>query len=573
MANKLFGPHLYWGKKGSMVMRITDHVNQNSTPQSQAVPGKNMVKNDAGAFAFQQSDFDRMRRFVTIGTEGGTYYANERDVTIESAESSLRAVQAMHRATVDYLDEALTNGRVHKLDAALYVFAQACSNGTDDERSYAMSKIPTLLRTGTQLFKFLQYLKTMRGIGGSGLQRQVSRWFTTRSVGDLENQFIKYFQREGMSFRDVLRIARPGVAKKGRPSFEYEDVADTVQARALISWAVGGADKNALYADISPKGEPEQAARLPDRLAAANTLHISDNIGTKLDLIRQHRLPREAVPTEDLKNPMVWDALLPHMPMMAMVRNLGNMTKRGVIDFNSVAEKFVVERLNNEEAIRRSNIHPFHLLYAARTYASGRGLRGSGEWKPSNRVVEALSDAFDLSIKYSEGHQITKPTLLAVDTSGSMGWSGAVVNPAEIAALMAYVFVRMESNVHIIGFDTSANNYIPITKRTTIDSIVMQARSGGGTNCAIPFDVALKAKNDFDAVVMLTDSESWAGWRHTFQMCDEYRRKRNPNCKAVEMQLAGSRAGTAQLPDDPLNLQVSGFDASAYNIVESFLRD
>jgi len=560
-------------------MRITDHYNERSTPQSQAAPGKDMVKNDAGAFAFKQSDFDRMKRFVFIGTEGGSYYADERTVTVESAQSTRKAVEARHRDTVDFLVEALNAGRVHKLDAALFTFALTCAVGTDDERSYAMSKIPTLLRTGTQLFKFLQFLKTLRGIGGSGLQRQVSRWFTSRSVGDLENQFIKFFQREGMSFRDVLRIARPGVAKKGRPSFEYEDAADTIQARALVAWAVAGGDKNMLYADISAKGGLGYAiARLPDRLAAMNRLHIGGTeIGTAVDLITKHKLPREAVPTEMLRDPIVWDALLPHMPMMAMVRNLGNMTKNGIIDFNSHGERTVIDRLHDKERLVKSRIHPFHLLLAARTYASGRGLRGSGEWKPSNRVVEALSDAFDAVAANSE-FRIEKPTLLAIDTSASMngGWgprTSTGFSPKEIAALMAYVFVRMESNVDIIGFDTAVNNYVPITKRTTIEQVVANARSGGGTNCALPFQHALRSKTNYDSVVMVTDSESWAGWRHTFQECDEYRNKVNPNCKAVEIQVAASASGTQQLPDSPLNLQAVGFDAATYNVVESFIRD
>jgi hypothetical protein len=48
-------------------------------------------------------------------------------------------------------------------------------------------------------------------------------------------------------------------------------------------------------------------------------------------LIREHRLPREVVPTEYLRSAEVWRALLEEMPMTAMLRNLATMTRLGAI--------------------------------------------------------------------------------------------------------------------------------------------------------------------------------------------------------------------------------------------------
>lgn len=555
-------------------MRITDHTHPKATPQSQPVPGKGMVKNDAGAFAFQQSDMDRMKRFVMIGTEGGTYYANERDVTVESAEATLRAVVNQHREVTEYVVSALREGRVYKLDAALYTFALCCSNGTDDDRSFAMSHIPTTLRTGTQLFKFLQYVKVLRGTGGSGLQRWVTRWFTTRDVGNLENQFIKYFSREGMSFRDVLRIARPGTRSKGRDGFVDP------YARALIAWAVKGGDKSVFEVDISGPGEEKKTHSLPRRISAAHALHSDITKEEKVGLIKSSRLPREAVPTEMLNDPSVWEALLESMPVMATVRNLGKMTSIGLLTNTGSAKQTVIDRLTDEEAVAKSLIHPFHLLMAARTYSKGRGDRGSLTWQPVDEIVEALSDAFDIAVAKYGRSKIVELTLLAIDTSASMGghyFSNRIsggFQPREIAAMMAYVFRRMGANCDIIGFDTAPHAY-SVTKRSTIDSILRNARSGGGTNCSIPARWAIqKAKHEgtvFSNIVMVTDSESWAGWGHTFQDTEEFRSLYNPEAKAVEIQVASSREGTQQLPEDPRNLQVVGFDASTYSIVEDFL--
>ena len=44
-----------------------------------------------------------------------------------------------------------------------------------------------------------------------------------------------------------------------------------------------------------------------------------------MGLINDFDLPREAIPTQWLNELEVWDALLQHMPLTALMRNLGKM--------------------------------------------------------------------------------------------------------------------------------------------------------------------------------------------------------------------------------------------------------
>lgn len=48
-------------------------INTRTTPQSeQASPGQ--VRNSAGGYTFQVDALTRLRRFLTLGVDGGTYY-------------------------------------------------------------------------------------------------------------------------------------------------------------------------------------------------------------------------------------------------------------------------------------------------------------------------------------------------------------------------------------------------------------------------------------------------------------------------------------------------------------------
>ena len=99
-------------------------------------------------------------------------------------------------------------------------------------------------------------------------------------------------------------------------------------------------------------------------------------------VIRAYTLTREMLPTELLTHAVIWEALLDAMPVGALLRNLGVMTKVGLLTPGSDAVRQVTARLGARDAIRRARLHPLAVLTALKTYAQGRGFRGQGKWVP-----------------------------------------------------------------------------------------------------------------------------------------------------------------------------------------------
>ena len=60
-------------------------VNRKVTAQTEKAR-PDQVKNNAGGFTFTVTDKDRLERFLILGTDGGTYYVTERDITKDSVE-------------------------------------------------------------------------------------------------------------------------------------------------------------------------------------------------------------------------------------------------------------------------------------------------------------------------------------------------------------------------------------------------------------------------------------------------------------------------------------------------------
>src|SRR4030095_14814464 len=102
-------------------------------------------------------------------------------------------------------------------------------------------------------------------------------------------------------------------------------------------------------------------------------------------VVSRATLTREMVPTELLTHAVVWEALLVRMPLTAMIRNLGVMTKVGLVAPARPAARSVRDRLTNHEARRAARVHPVAVLVAMKVYAKGRGMKGSGQWTPVAR--------------------------------------------------------------------------------------------------------------------------------------------------------------------------------------------
>ncbi len=135
--------------------------------------------------------------------------------------------------------------------------------------------------------------------------------------------------------------------------------------------------------------------------------------------------------------------------MTALVRNLATMTRAGVLTPGSDGTARVVAQLGDGERIRRARVHPIAILAALRTYASGRGVRGRGEWAPVREIVDALDAAFYAA--FGNVEPVRKRFLLALDVSGSMtcGKVAGVpgLTPRDASAALALVTVATEPNV------------------------------------------------------------------------------------------------------------------------------
>ena len=530
------------------------NITTRATPQNQPVFGRDMIANAAGGYVFKVSDETRLERFLILGTAGGTYYIGENKLTADAAKDLIAFCERDPAKFLSIVRDVSVNGRAYKQQPTLFALAIACSFGTTETKALALRSVNDICRTGTMFFNFQGYLEQFRG-RGRAVKTMTRNWYLDRSLGSLQNQLVKYQSRDGWSHRDMIRLAQ---LRQG-----------TDEQRRAIRWA-SDLETDLTGLDFISAFEAAKAATTVDEVIAA---------------IQSVQLPWEAVPSQWLREPKVWEAMLPHLGLTALFRNLGRLSNIGLVTHNSAAAKLVSERLVDAQQLADQRLHPMQALLALVTYNAGRGVKGDLEWTPVPRVSDAIEEAFYMS--FGNVPSTNKRRFLALDTSGSMSsrFGGTFLRSCEATAAMAMIAVRSEANdVYVKHFSnegsrrgwgapaTAALGDLGFTSRTTLTQATKKAlaENWGGTDCALPMTWALKNNIEVDTFEIYTDNDTWAGNIHPFQALKQYRQKTGIDAKLVVVSTMATNVSIAD-PSDPGMLDCCGFDASTPSAISYFI--
>lgn len=189
----------------------------------------------------------------------------------------------------------------------------------------------------------------------------------------------------------------------------------------------------------------------------------------------------------------VWEAIIPSMGYMALLRNLRNFMDAGVSD---EVMNGVLARLADPEEVAKSRQFPFRFLSAYK------------EMQGNLKVSAVLEQALTHSVVNVP--KLPGKTLILSDMSGSMslpaGGKMSNLKRSEPAAIFAAALALRAENATLVAFGT---NSFPINFRPG-DSVLTVAqmitgRNLGGTNTAETVKIHF---NNHDRVIIVTDEQA-----------------------------------------------------------------
>lgn len=249
-----------------------------------------------------------------------------------------------------------------------------------------------------------------------------------------------------------------------------------------------------------------------------------------------------------------WEAVIPTMGYMALIRNLRNFEEKGVSA--EVLDK-VADRISNKEEVLKSKQLPFRFLSAHRAVSGftrdswgyiSKTAQGSG------RFEFPLEQALNYSLENVPA--LKGKTLVVVDRSGSMFYTiseKTQMNFADTAALFGSALAVRAENAVLVEYGTSSKE-VSFKKHSSVLKTVNTFNHMGGTNTA----QAVKShfNNSFDRVIILTDEQTRGG-DPGLQVPE--------NVPVYTFNLAGYRYGHAG--NKPNRIHIGGLQDQSFGII------
>lgn len=528
-----------------MAKALRNYANR-TVPQSEAI-SSNQVKNNAGGFTFEVSDKSRLERFLILGTDGGTYYVSESDLTKQNVDFLVELIKKDENLVLRTTVEVSKTGRAYRNDAAIFVLALLLAEGNNKEAT--VLAVSDVVRTGTHVYALADFITSLGG-WGRAKRAAIANWFTSKTSDELAYQAVKYRQRNGWTMKDLMAKSHP----KGI---------------------------NPLVGDFIVKGNISET----DGLGVISGFGHIQKATSVIEVIRTLNtypdLPWETIPTQFLSEKKVWLKLIENGQLrgQALVRQITRLAKIGLFDDMTLAQEYA-SLLCDEEMIRKTRLHPMQYLNAYVVYNQGQIQEGSSSsrgvdrvrsWTSSPIIRDALDDGFGLA--FGNINSAGKRTMISIDTSASMTWYGAggsQLDCRQAAGAMAAITARTEPMYIVNGFSGSMQN-INISARDSLDAITSKISRAyaGGTDCAQPMIHAKDQRLSIDTFIIITDNETWSGYIHPSKALKDYRKSSGIPARLVVMAMTPTEFSIAD-PRDSGMLDVVGFDSNTPKVIADF---
>lgn len=525
----------------------------------------NHTQNSTGGGSWEVTDKARLCRFLCYGSEGDIYTAREEgQVSMETAGALLSLLQEGRGAeVVEEIKRFSQDGQAVKLGPAFFALALCSQHSELKTRQAAFKAVKEVCRDPAHLFSFIQNKKELKegmkcGIWGRALRKAVSDWYNEQDAMSLAAAVTKCKQREGWTHQDLLRLSHTKPAN---------------DAIAMISKYVtkGWKEVQAAYSD---KENSEEVVKVLAYLEVVEKVKHSCDETEVINLIEEHKLEREQLLTDHLKSKQVWRALMKEMPLQSLLRILGKMTSKKVLEPETSETQTVCDRIQSEAALKKAQIHPFSILLATENYKKGQGYQGKTKWEPHSSILRAMDSAFYKSFMNVE--PVGKRFLLAVDVSTSLSSivPGTSISTAVAAAAITMIFARTEVDTEVLVYTEGALVPCSISADMTLSQVTAELVKvpSGSTDCTLPVTWATENEKAVDVFIVLTNNPLWMFAASPVETLKKHRQTSGVDSKLVMCGLTSIGHAIADTEDRGL-LSICGFDVGAFSVIRSLAQD
>ncbi len=256
-------------------------------------------------------------------------------------------------------------------------------------------------------------------------------------------------------------------------------------------------------------------------------------------------------------------------------KNLNTFQRHGVFNSDGMST-MIANRLKDEKEIARAMIFPYELMSA------WMHINGSVPYE----ITDALQEAMEISTRNIP--KIEGEVYIFVDISHSMhalvsGNQHSKMTCKNVAAMIASSILRVNPQAHVIPFESRPHFDFKLNSRDSIATNTQKINNAGngGTNIGACVDHLAKTNKKVDAVIYLSDNESWIGTNYGYYghtqnwtlVKSSWEQIKRHNRKAKMICANLSVGQTTQAPDDKSIMNLAGFSDRMFTVMDQFLNN
>lgn len=175
---------------------------------------EDQVRNTAGGYVFKVNDLNRIRRFLILGTEGGTYYSSEKQLTMDNVKAMCEIIEkGKGPLLLREIIRISLEGRAPKQDPTLFALALCARYKVRDTtrpniRNQVMKKYKgkTLTQEDCEAIVNEVQERTKESLLANERSKVAGDGFEQQAPQEAYDDYQKALQN--MAFRAVLKVCR-----------------------------------------------------------------------------------------------------------------------------------------------------------------------------------------------------------------------------------------------------------------------------------------------------------------------------------------------------------------------------
>jgi len=359
--------------------------------------------------------------------------------------------------------------------------------------------------------------------GGRLVKRTVSKWLNDNLS---EYWAIKYDGRgREYSLGDIIKTTHPFPKNSTINSiFNYLVTGNTMETelKQISGYELFKGLCDILSEIVKGKGSSGKEYSEISSFMRKHGTSYEEVVKKIISLIKEHKLPHEVV-TGACPNmtPEIWDALVPSMPIFALIRGLNTLDRNGLLNKH---RDLITQKLTNKEIIEKTKILPFRILKAFENV--------NEPW-----LKDVLRQTIELT--FDNIPEVPGKTMILLDVSSSMK-----KDFLKIGAILGYtLFKKSDALFYLFNtqlHDSNASKYDSIL--TQADRVIRDFNGirfwrTDGTATNIGIERLIGKKIIVDNIIIITDGQQNSG-RSFYSALLDYRKKVNGKTKTFVIDIS-----------------------------------